>query len=145
MYHNIPTSCLTRHARFTMDGICPSLQRNVACAGLLRSNKQSAGRWWKIAGATIGGGALLVLTGGLAAPAIVAGIGTIVGPSTFAAAHPTTPAPMSYRGLGPPDVQYTVLQTVAFPHSVGLHLCYCAATMTTCFPNTIVSPPPLVS
>jgi hypothetical protein len=43
------------------------------------TKKRSATSWAKVGAAAVGGGALLVFTGGLAAPALVAGIGALAG------------------------------------------------------------------
>lgn len=48
---------------------------NDIATGIVR---ESSGRWWKVGLASIVGGGLLVVTGGLAAPALIAGMGAMV-------------------------------------------------------------------
>ncbi len=50
-------------------------------------------RWWKIGIAAVGGGALLAITGGLALPAIAAGIGAVVRSSVMRCAACVLSAP----------------------------------------------------
>jgi Protein of unknown function (DUF726) len=55
----------------------------------LHAYHSSSAQWLKVGAAAVGGGVLTALTAGLAAPAIVAGIGTVVGMTGSAGAQPS--------------------------------------------------------
>ena len=80
---NLPTKVLTEHELSTAKILLSSTTNSLSLSPPQSpppAKSSSSGLNWKIGLATVGGAALIGVTGGLAAPLIAAGIGAIAGP-----------------------------------------------------------------
>ena len=71
-------------------GDAPASEAMEVSQSSLHSYHSTRMKWLKVGAAAVGGGVLTAVTAGLAAPAIVAGVGTLVGLTGSAGAQPPT-------------------------------------------------------